>query len=240
MVYYSTNEWGIIVIKIVNTALYNVDLEGEDFGEFGGEHPTLVIRTKMEKDMYIAIPFTTYTKDRWEKMKKYMCCRVKSTNSIARIDKIEVITVDKIKNRWRENGKLLIPTKEDLDAVVNKAIAYFQASFSMGISEYSSVNAAFAGLSQEFDDVVIQENIVKESPIVIDFEHEGVVRIIFSSGSTNQISINELYDILNSAFNRKKYKIIFLGSSVIAEVLLSDKKALTLKEKHDNMKSTEG
>lgn len=219
---YITNNRGVIVIKIVNTALYNVDLEGEDFGEFGGEHPTLVIRTKMEKDMYIAIPFTTYTKDRWEKMKQYMCCRVKSTNSIARIDKIEVITVDKIKNRWRENGKLLIPTKEDLDTVVNKAMAYFQASFSMGIREYSSVNAAFECLSQEFDEIVIQENIAKASSIVIDFENKDVVRIIFSSRSTNQISINELYDILNGAFNRKKYKVIFSGSSVIAEVLLSD------------------
>ena len=112
------------MIKITNAALYNVDLEGKDFGEFDGEHPTLIFRTKMEKDMYIAIPFTSYTEARWEKVKKYMCCRVKSTNSIARIDKIEIITKNKIKNRWRENKKLLVPSKEDLDSVINKVNTY--------------------------------------------------------------------------------------------------------------------
>lgn len=50
------------MFKYINAALYNVDLEGEDTSEFDGEHPTLVIRTKMEKEMYIAIPFTTYKK----------------------------------------------------------------------------------------------------------------------------------------------------------------------------------
>lgn len=37
------------MFKYINAALYNVDLEGEDTSEFDGEHPTLVIRTKMEK-----------------------------------------------------------------------------------------------------------------------------------------------------------------------------------------------
>ena len=40
------------MFKYINAALYNVDLEGEDTSEFDGEHPTLVIRTKMEKEMY--------------------------------------------------------------------------------------------------------------------------------------------------------------------------------------------
>lgn len=226
--------------KIVNSALYNVDLEGEDFGEFGGEHPTLVIRTKMEKDMYIAVPFTTYTKDRWEKMKKFMCCRVKSTNSIARIDKIEVITVDKIKNRWRENGKLLIPTKEDLENVANKVLAYIQASFDMGIREYVSVNNTFMILSKEFENVIIQENVNKGSLISIDYTNKDSIHIVFNKVIMNQLSINELYDILNSAFSRKKYKLVFSNSNVIAEVLLTDKKALTLKKKHDTIISTEG
>ena len=69
--------------------------------------------------MYIAIPFTTYKKERWQKLKRYMCCRSISTNSIARIDKMEIISSSKIKNRWRENGKLLIPEPEDLQNLIN-------------------------------------------------------------------------------------------------------------------------
>lgn len=228
------------MIKIVNMALYNVDLEGEDFGEFGGEHPTLVIRTKMEKDMYIAIPFTSYTEARWDKTKKYMCCRVKSTNSIARIDKIEIITADKIKNRWREAGKLLIPSKEDLESVKNKAMAYFETSFSTGIKEYSNVSMQIENLNIKFDEVVIQEKICQNESVSLDFSQENCIRIIFEEKATKNISVNELYEILNRAFDRRKYKIIFDENNVVAEVLLTDKKALTLKKKHDSMKVTEG
>lgn len=228
------------MIKYTNAALYNVDLEGEDYGEFGGEHPTLVLRTKMEKEMYIAIPFTTYTEARWEKFKKYMCCRVKSTDSIARIDKIEIITVDKIKNRWREGKKLLIPSREDLETVINKALAYFQASFLVGISEYVSTDQAVSALREEFNEVIVNENISQNELIHIDFSNQDYMRVAINACSIKQLSIQELYDMMNCAFTRAKYKVSFERNCINFDVPLEDKKALTLKEKYDNLNSTEG
>jgi len=226
--------------KYTNAALYNVDLEGKDCGEFDGEHPTLVFRTKMEKDVYIAVPFTTYTKERWEKSKKHMCCRVKSTGSIAKIDKVQIITVNKIRNRWRENGKLLIPSKEDIETIIAKVIAYYQASLLMGLHDYVSVNREFELFMQEFDDAVVGDNISKNSSISIDFSNSEFIRLIFDSCMVRQLSIQELYDISNNAFGRQNYKIFFSGKNVSIDVMLTSKRALTLKDNYDILNVTEG
>ncbi len=226
--------------KFANAALYNVDLEGKDCGEFGGQHPTLVFRTKMEKEMYIAIPFTTYTPERWLKLKSFMCCRVKSTNSIARIDKIEIITVNKITNRWRENGKLLIPSKEDLQTVIDKVMAYCLTSFNTGLRSYVSLNDEYETLSREFDDIIIKENILKKSFMSLDFTNQNYIILIFGCCHVRNISIHELYDLLNSAFSRGKYQITFPHNNVSIKISLTDKKALTLMQKHDSIKASEG
>jgi hypothetical protein len=54
------------MVKYVDCGLYNVDLEGETDGEYDENHPTLIIQTAKEPNMYFVIPFTTYTDTRWK------------------------------------------------------------------------------------------------------------------------------------------------------------------------------
>ncbi|MBD5520494.1 MAG: hypothetical protein HDR03_04615 [Lachnospiraceae bacterium] len=226
------------MFKYVNAALYNVDLEGENTSEFDGEHPTLVIRTKMEKEMYIAIPFTTYTKEKWQKLKKYMCCRSISTNSIARIDKMEIISSGKIKNRWRENGKLLIPEPEDLQNVINNALAYFKSSFSLGKNEYKKVQKNTEQLTKEFEKIFgIHSN--EQSFISVFFTQNECI-FSFDKSYTNNISIQELYDIINIYFNRHNYKVFMDDKNISIIVANTEKRLLTLKSKYVKVNATEG
>lgn len=226
------------MFKYVNAALYNVDLEGEDTSEFDGEHPTLVIRTKMEKEMYIAIPFTTYKKEKWQKLKQYMCCRSISTNSIARIDKMEIISSSKIKNRWRENGKLLIPEPEDLQNVINNAMAYFKSSFSLGENEYKKVQKNTEQLAGEFEKI-FDLNSNEQSFISVSFEKSECV-FSFNKRYANNISIQELYDIINIYFNRQKYRVSMDNQNVSIIVANTEKRLLTLKPKNVKVNATEG
>lgn len=226
------------MFKYVNAALYNVDLEGKDTSEFDGEHPTLVIRTKMEKEIYIAIPFTTYKKERWQKLKQYMCCRSISTNSIARIDKMEIISSSKIKNRWRENGKLLIPEPEDLQNVLNNAMAYFKSSFSLGENEYQKVQKNTEQLTDEFEKI-FDMNSNEQSYISVSFEQSECI-FSFDKRYANNISIQELYDIVNTYFNRKKYRISIDNKNVSIIVANTEKRLLTLKPKYVKLNVTEG
>lgn len=100
---------------------------------------TLIYMVKhMLNKMYIVIPFTSYNPDRWMKLKRKMCCRVESTNSIARIDKIKIINDADISKRWIDTKKkcLLIPTKEDVDKVLKKALIYIESSFNQSYNSY--------------------------------------------------------------------------------------------------------
>lgn len=231
------------MVKYVNCGLYNVNLEGDTSAEFDGEHPTLIVRTKVEKTMYIAIPFTTYTSERWLKLKDGMCCRVKSTNSIARIDKIEIINQNKIKNRWKdnENNKVLSPSKEDIEFVLNKAREYFIASINEGLSDSLSFKKEIDLLQKEIDEVIVNENLDKAKKLIISFD-DNQMCISFKMNLIYKLSSIDLYELFNKIFNRKNYRIEINNDLKLinVNVLNNDKKVLTIKQKYDKLNIAEG
>lgn len=228
------------MVKIVNGNLYNVDLNGDKDEEFDGQHPTLVIQMKEEERIYIVIPFTSYTDDRWNKLKKHMCCRVKSTNSIARIDKIEIINMDEIQKPWKEAGNWLKISKEDLEFVCNKAVEYIKTSFNKGINEHNKYVEELANLELEFEDVIIKENIANSNLMTLKFENDDLY-ITISYIHMKKISINDIYILFNRAFSKKLYKATFDNNNreIFIKVEKTDKKVLTLKDKYDKVNATD-
>ena len=108
---------------IINGGVYRVDFIGSHPCEFTGPHPTLVIRTLRESDMYIAVPLTSYTPYRWERCrKKGFGTRILSSNSIARIDKFKIVHKNDINNRWKTKtpSKNIQLTSSELDKVIQK------------------------------------------------------------------------------------------------------------------------
>lgn len=88
---------------IINGGIYRVVFDGKHDSEFTGEHPALILRTLKEDEIYIVVPLTSYTKQKMDKIKeKGYGYHIKSTNSIARIDKFQVLHNSSIKNRWKE------------------------------------------------------------------------------------------------------------------------------------------
>lgn len=47
--------------RYVNGGVYSIEFRGRA-PEFNGIHPAVIIRTLKERDLYIVIPLTTYTK----------------------------------------------------------------------------------------------------------------------------------------------------------------------------------
>ena len=56
--------------RYVNGGIYSIEFRGSA-PEFNGIHPAIIIRTLKETDLYVVIPLTTYTSERWEKTKKH-------------------------------------------------------------------------------------------------------------------------------------------------------------------------
>lgn len=236
-------EGRIKMVKYVYCGLYDIDLHGETYAEFNGEHPTMIVQTKKEPKMYIVIPFTSYEPDRWKKLKKKMCCRVESTDSIARIDRIKIINDSDITKRWIDNEKksLLIPSKEDVDKVLKKALAYIESSFNQSYSSYLEYLEEREVLDNNIKKTFIDFDF-KNTIFTFDFANEDVTKISFSMDYVKTMAMIDIQDFFNKIFNRRKFtiKIIDATKSIIVTVKNSDEKMLTIKEKYDSIISTEG
>lgn len=231
------------MVKYVFCGLYDIDLHGKTYAEFDGEHPTMIIQTKKEPRMYIVIPFTSYDDQKWKKYKKKMCCRVESTNSIARIDRIKIIHDSDINKRWIDIQlkSLLVPTKEDVDKVLKKALAYIEASFRESYSSYLK----YLDERESFGEYVkstFEKYEFSTSIFSFDFSDEKNAKISFPMSYVDTMAVIDLQDTFNKVFKRKNFTIKIIDSSKIVLITVKniDKKLLTIKEEYDKINSTEG
>lgn len=110
---------------------------GTEEYEFKGVHPAMVVRMLKEEKMYYVVPLTTYTKERWEKCKRQgFGCRVVSTNSIARVDKINIVTEKQIHSRYYNSEKLVCAEPAEIEKVILRVEEYFKLSNQKGLNEY--------------------------------------------------------------------------------------------------------
>jgi hypothetical protein len=122
----------------VNGGIYDIDLDGKSNSEFCYSHPSIIIQSRKEKDMYFIIPLTSYNKNNWENDKKNFCCRILSTNSIALIDKVQVRHKRSIRAKFltKQNQKMMIITPHELNRVLTKLVMYIKASTDQTQKEY--------------------------------------------------------------------------------------------------------
>lgn len=230
------------MVKYIYCGLYDIDLHGKTYAEFDGEHPTMIVQTKKESKMYIVIPFTTYEPERWKKLKKKMCCRVESTNSIARIDRIKIINDEDISKRWinTETKSLLVPSKEDIDKVLKKALSYIEASFNQSYSSYLKYLEE-REIFKEYIDKTFYKYVFKDSIFSFDFSDKNT-KISFSMNYVKTMSVIDIQDFFNKIFKRKNFSVKIIDSIKTVTIIIknTDKKLLTIKEEYDKINSTEG
>ena len=110
---------------IITGGVYAVDLHGTESYEFKGVHPALIVRMLKEEEMYYVVPLTTYTKERWDKCKrKGFGTRIISTNSIARVDKMNIVSKKQVQGRYYNAGHLVILTENEIESVLVRVEEY--------------------------------------------------------------------------------------------------------------------
>lgn len=125
---------------LTTDGIYTIDFQ-RTLTEFAGEHPALIIRTLYEPSLYVVVPLTSYTRERWDKLRKYGCERLESTNSIARLDKLQVLHEREIRGRWIDpaTGAVLLPTKAELKAIHDAVIRNFTLMFDKSLRKYETM-----------------------------------------------------------------------------------------------------
>jgi mRNA-degrading endonuclease toxin of MazEF toxin-antitoxin module len=139
---------------IINGGIYSVMFSGTSSSEFNGEHPALIIRTLKEDDIYLVVPFTTYTPEKMEKVRaKGYGMRLLSTNSIARIDKLQIINRRSIRNRWKNGGTFLKIDPNELRALNDKVNKYIELSSTKEYTEYTKYYDQYKTAERSFSEI---------------------------------------------------------------------------------------
>ena len=126
---------------LITDGIYAVDFHGTTVSEFSGEHPALIVRTPYEPCLYLVAPLTTYTPERWARLRSRGCKRIPSTNSIARLDKLQILHEREIKGRWIDpsTGAVLLPTKTELENMHNAVLHNFTLMLDKSLRKYEGI-----------------------------------------------------------------------------------------------------
>lgn len=204
-----------------------------------GLHPAIIVRTLKEKHMYFVVPLTTYTSDKWDKCKRHgFGSRIISTNSIARIDKINVITRKQIQSRYYNNGKMVIPNKDEIQKVMNRVEEYMVLSDRKSIKEYEKYfiqRTEFVGnINDLFNEGKIDDSIfsvqVKEKSILLSYKKSNLTFL------TNL----DIKDTISEYIKNLEFKITKDAVNIIIEIEVKEEDLLTYKDNYDKFKVQKG
>ncbi len=226
--------------KVINGCIYAIDLGGTEEYEFKGVHPAMVVRMLKEEKMYYVVPLTTYTKERWEKCKRQgFGCRIVSTNSIARVDKINIVTEKQIHSRYYNSEKLVCAEPAEIEKVILRVEEYFKLSNQKGLNEYKkfySEKKVFENkmyqfwIDNKFDDVYYNVKIEK-----------GSIELELGKDEIRNLTFNDIIQVLSELLDASKLHFEKKGNqSIIICFNVDHKIALTFQEKYDKFKSQKG
>ena len=226
--------------KVINGCIYAIDLGGTEEYEFKGVHPAMVVRMLKEEKMYYVVPLTTYTKERWEKCKRQgFGLRSVSTNSIARVDKINIVTEKQIHSRYYNSEKLVCAEPAEIEKVILRVEEYFKLSNQKGLNEYKkfySEKKVFENkmyqfwIDNKFDDVYYNVKIEK-----------GSIELELGKDEIRNLTFNDIVQVLSELLDASKLHFEKKGNqSIIICFNVDHKIALTFQEKYDKFKSQKG
>lgn len=185
---------------VVNGGIYRVIFKGKHDSEFKGEHPALVIRTLKENEIYMVIPLTTYTKERMEKAKsKGFAIRLHSTNSIAKIDKYQIIHRTDIKNRWKDGTTSIKIRPEEFKKLNEKIEEYVRLSNQKAYKEYEKYCEQYERITTYLDDIYKEKESGENIFTIIENENEIILKC--RKKEAYWLSLADLKEIVKSSYN---------------------------------------
>ena len=218
---------------IITGGVYAVDLHGTESYEFKGVHPALIVRMIKEEKMYYVVPLTTYTKERWEKCKrKGFGTRIISTNSIARIDKMNIVTEKQVQGRYYNAGNLVIPTENEVTAVLARVEEYISLTDEKTNKEYGK----FVTQRSKFENDIEMISKKNYSAFLYPSTFEADMTIFYPCSELSFVSNADIKDIINIKLGASLVVICKQGKDIKISIKLEEEKLLTFSESYDTFR----
>lgn len=202
-----------------NCCIYEVDLKGTTDSSFKGPHPSIIIQTLKEPTVFYIIPLTSYTKEKWEKLRKFNCCKIDSVNSIARIDKMQIRESVDIPKRYFKEGKTIVPTADELCNVLEKAKQYFYLSSEKALKHYKKYYTEYVLFESEWKKFLLS-NSIQDTHFTLTKSDSGLL-LEYPSKTIKNLPIEDIRSILkNSVYF---FKITYTKDKEKMQIILSQK-----------------
>lgn len=226
------------MVDIINGGVYAVDLGGIESYEFKGVHPALVVRTLKEEQMYVVIPLTTYTEERWEKCKrKGFGARILSTNSIARVDKMNIVSKKCIRGRYYNAGDMVVPDVTEVARVLKKVTEYIDLSNQKTLKEYNKYMIQRAEFEKEVDTLC---SVDKMSNFSYQFSVEQNVEFVYPLSKMSFVSNADIKAVICEKIDNLGIDIKKTCAELQINIKLNPDKLLTFKNQYDKFKAQKG
>ena len=224
---------------IINSGIYSVDFKGTNNAEFNGTHPALILKSIKNPEMYYVIPLTSYTKERWKKYRKLLCCRIVSIESIARIDKMLIMHKNKIPRRWVEGDSLLVPTPNEISTVYNRVMEYMSLSINTSIEEYKKFYKNYETLYHDFIELLTTPSHESMNKFLIDIDDD--LNISYSLNNVTNLSSEDIKRILWAILGKDNIEVTFdkCNNILLVKTKKNTKNVLTFMKWYDSIKLTE-
>ncbi|WP_461884501.1 type II toxin-antitoxin system PemK/MazF family toxin [Fusicatenibacter sp.] len=222
---------------IITGGVYAVDLHGTEAYEFKGVHPALIVRMLKEEKMYYVVPLTTYTKERWNKCKrKGFGIRLTSTNSIARVDKMNIVSEKQVQGRYYNAGHLVIPTEEEIRAVLERVEEYISLTDDKSNKEYGKFTKQRSKFEKDMDTLSKRNYEEFSYPVTVEKD----LSFFYPCTELSFISNVDIKDIISAKFNASPVEISKQGTDMKISIKIVKENLLTFSEAYDTFKAQKG
>ena len=226
------------MVDVINGGVYAVDLGGTEAYEFKDVHPALVIRTLKEEQMYVVVPLTTYTEERWEKCKrKGFGVRILSTNSIARVDKMNIVSKKCIQGRYYNAGEVVIASVSEVEKLMKKVEKYIELSNEKMLKEYNKYMIQREEFEKEIEKLYSVEKMG-------DFSYQYTVgenlEFRYPLSKVSFLSNTDIKAVINNKAEDLGIDIKKVGFELKVTIKLNADKLLTFKNEYDKLKTQKG
>ncbi|MCI9052198.1 MAG: hypothetical protein HFI05_09815 [Lachnospiraceae bacterium] len=222
---------------IITGGVYAVDLHGTESYEFKGVHPALIVRMLKEEEMYYVVPLTTYTKERWDKCKrKGFGTRIISTNSIARVDKMNIVSKKQVQGRYYNAGHLVILTENEIESVLVRVEEYISLTNDKSNKEYRKFVTQRANFEKSMD--ILMEKQFDEFLYPINIKSD--MSFCYPCTELSYISNADIKDIISIKFNCSSVVICKQEKNMQISIKLDKENLLIFLQLYDIFKSQKG
>ena len=163
--------------------------------------------------------------------------RILSTNSIARVDKLNIVSEKQVQGRYYNGGHIVLPTEIEVETVLRRVEEYISLSDNKTQKEYKKFILQRADFDKDMDILLIDKRFA-EFPYPFTIIND--ISFKYPCAKLTHIENADIKDIITKKIDCSEVIILKQGSDMDITIKIESKNLLTYSEEYDKFKKQKG